>query len=227
MQVLHGGLADKKKAKDFSPSALEKGRKVEREHTNDPRVATEIAEDHLTEDPMYYEKLEKMEKKAQDDAFFDELLGISHGLLKISTPLSGRGALLGGAIGAGLGGLKSGSNEIKERAQDDRMNLSPEFKKKLRKKRLAGHASNVLAWGGVGAGIGSMEHKAKALLAKGREHVRDATIDAALAGENLVDHAHTRANQVVQDAPWNLAKGIAGVPKRAIKALVNKIRRKP
>jgi len=60
---LKGGLADKKKPSDFDPAALAKGIKVEREHTNNPQIAEEIAMDHLTEDPKYYDKLEKIEKK--------------------------------------------------------------------------------------------------------------------------------------------------------------------
>jgi hypothetical protein len=71
--VLIGGLADKIKTKDFSPKALKQGRKVEHEHTSSPRIATEIAKDHLTEDPMYYDKLKLIEKKA----FADELMKIS------------------------------------------------------------------------------------------------------------------------------------------------------
>ena len=31
------------------------------EHTDDPSLAREIARDHLTEDPAYYDKLERME----------------------------------------------------------------------------------------------------------------------------------------------------------------------
>jgi hypothetical protein len=58
-----GGLADGKSKKDFDPKALAKGRKVEKEHTDDPQKALEICMDHLTEDPEYYDKLEKMEKK--------------------------------------------------------------------------------------------------------------------------------------------------------------------
>jgi len=59
-----GGLADKKKPSDFNQEALRKGVKVETEHTSDHGIATEIAMDHLTEDPKYYVKLEKVEKKA-------------------------------------------------------------------------------------------------------------------------------------------------------------------
>lgn len=40
---------------------LEKGIKVELEHTSDKSIAKEIAMDHLFEDPKYYDKLEKIE----------------------------------------------------------------------------------------------------------------------------------------------------------------------
>jgi len=43
---------------------IEKGIKVEMEHTDDEEKATEIATDHLSEFVDYYERLEKMEKKA-------------------------------------------------------------------------------------------------------------------------------------------------------------------
>jgi len=59
---LPGGLADKKTPKDFDQKALKKGIKFELEHTDDHALAKEIAMDHLTEDPRYYEKLEQMEK---------------------------------------------------------------------------------------------------------------------------------------------------------------------
>lgn len=42
---------------DFPTAALEKGARVEREHTDDPRLAQEIAMDHLVEDHFYYDKL--------------------------------------------------------------------------------------------------------------------------------------------------------------------------
>lgn len=62
--LISGGLADKKKPSDFNPAALAKGIKVELEHTYNKAIAKEIASDHLTEDPHYYTKLEKMEKSA-------------------------------------------------------------------------------------------------------------------------------------------------------------------
>lgn len=73
---LPGGLADKKQPQNFDGKSLAKGRSVELEHTNKRPLATEIAMDHLTEDPDYYKKLELVEKKAMYDAFLDELRAI-------------------------------------------------------------------------------------------------------------------------------------------------------
>jgi len=61
-----GGLADKGSPKGVDPKQVAKGVEVEREHTDDPALAREIALDHLTEDSRYYDKLEKMEKEALD-----------------------------------------------------------------------------------------------------------------------------------------------------------------
>ena len=72
---LKGGLADKKPLSAFKKKSLKEGAKEEKkEHTNKQEVAEEIASDHLTEDPSYYEKLKKMEKKSYVlQAFFDEV----------------------------------------------------------------------------------------------------------------------------------------------------------
>jgi len=58
-----GGLAENKSKSDFNVKDLEKGQKVEMEHTEDSQVALEIAMDHLTEDPKYYDKLNTLEKQ--------------------------------------------------------------------------------------------------------------------------------------------------------------------
>lgn len=66
-----GGKADKKSPEDFDKQALAQGTKIEMEHTDDKKLAQEIAMDHLTEDPKYYEKLKQVEKsltKALDPA---------------------------------------------------------------------------------------------------------------------------------------------------------------
>lgn len=59
--LIPGGLADKRKPEDFDYEQLQKGIKVELEHTSDPQIAQEIAMDHLTEDEKYYDKLENIE----------------------------------------------------------------------------------------------------------------------------------------------------------------------
>lgn len=56
-----GGHAESRTPADFCSKALGKGLKHEMEHTTDPKIATEIAMDHLTEDPDYYDKLEQLE----------------------------------------------------------------------------------------------------------------------------------------------------------------------
>lgn len=53
--------------KDFPKRALARGAKVELEHTRSRRLAEQIAMDHLVEDPRYYEKLAKIEKKPMRD----------------------------------------------------------------------------------------------------------------------------------------------------------------
>lgn len=60
-----GGKADDRTSDEFDPKELEMGIKVEREHTDDPKLAEEIARDHLVELPDYYSRLLKMEKEAQ------------------------------------------------------------------------------------------------------------------------------------------------------------------
>ena len=60
---IKGGLADGKNDKDFDPKQIEKGIKVEMEHTDDKELAKEIAKDHLMENSKYYDHLEKMEEK--------------------------------------------------------------------------------------------------------------------------------------------------------------------
>lgn len=47
--------------------ALEQGIKVEQEHTSDLKIAREIALDHLSETPDYYDKLKTIEKDINED----------------------------------------------------------------------------------------------------------------------------------------------------------------
>jgi hypothetical protein len=61
-----GGLASGMKPSDFDQRALARGTKVELEHTRSEKIAREIAMDHLTEDPHYYEKLARVENPMVD-----------------------------------------------------------------------------------------------------------------------------------------------------------------
>ena len=71
--TLPGGKADGKTLKDIAKrhgvsiedirKEFHKGIEVEKEHTNDEWIASEIAKDHLIEDdPFYYTNLEKIHK---------------------------------------------------------------------------------------------------------------------------------------------------------------------
>lgn len=62
-EMIPGGLAAGKTPKDFDPKQIEKGIKVELEHSGNKELAAEIATDHLEENPRYYDYLEEMEKK--------------------------------------------------------------------------------------------------------------------------------------------------------------------
>ena len=56
-EEIPGGLADGKDPKDFDAEQLAIGAGIEMEHTESPKIAMEIAMDHLTESKDYYKKL--------------------------------------------------------------------------------------------------------------------------------------------------------------------------
>jgi hypothetical protein len=67
--LLHGGLAERanKQPSDFNPKELKEGTQEEKqEHTDNEAIARQIAMDHLTEHPQYYEALDKMEHKLDE-----------------------------------------------------------------------------------------------------------------------------------------------------------------
>jgi hypothetical protein len=75
VDTIKGGMSDGMTVKDIAEkhgvsvdsiiAQVEKGIKVEREHTTDDEKATEIAMDHLAEIPDYYDRLATMEHKAK------------------------------------------------------------------------------------------------------------------------------------------------------------------
>lgn len=71
-QQLPGGEADNNSTTDFDPEELKKGIAVEMEHTDDAKIAEEIAMDHLREDKDYYKKLEVMEKENVDKSIYSK-----------------------------------------------------------------------------------------------------------------------------------------------------------
>lgn len=70
--LLQGGKADTKSAMEYDPEQIKKGLEVEKEHTDNPLVALEIATDHLEEFPDYYTRLDKMEKEAKAEMGWDK-----------------------------------------------------------------------------------------------------------------------------------------------------------
>lgn len=90
--TIKGGKADKMTAKDIAKkfnvsveeieAQIKKGIEIEKEHTNDKEKATEIAMDHVTEFPDYYDRIEKMEKDAKKKWEVNETKVIIKELLK-------------------------------------------------------------------------------------------------------------------------------------------------
>lgn len=88
-----GGRAAGQLPINVDPWELRRGIQVELEHTNDPRVAYEIALDHLYEIPDYYTRLAVMERAAG-------LGGV--GLGNKAAIVGGVLALLGAMVGIGV-----------------------------------------------------------------------------------------------------------------------------
>ena len=65
-------MAKYRVTKDHILKQLDKGIKVEKEHTGDRLLAREIALDHLSEDPNYYTKLDNANLE-EDDEFISEI----------------------------------------------------------------------------------------------------------------------------------------------------------
>jgi hypothetical protein len=61
--IIVGGKGDFLFPKDVDPKEYAKGLKVEKEHTTDQKIASEIALDHLAEDDKYYTHLEGIHKE--------------------------------------------------------------------------------------------------------------------------------------------------------------------
>jgi hypothetical protein len=89
---LVGGKADKLTPADIAKkfdvtlskiqNQIRKGIKIESEHTSDKRKATEIATDHVSEFPDYYDRLKKMEIKASKETKIKDMNENTKSLIK-------------------------------------------------------------------------------------------------------------------------------------------------
>jgi hypothetical protein len=85
--ILPGGAADNIPKKDFDQEKLDEGATHEKEHTENKQVASEIARDHLLEDPNYYKKLKAIESKKYFKKKLEKaILNKSNNLEKMSRP---------------------------------------------------------------------------------------------------------------------------------------------
>lgn len=84
-ELIKGGIADGMSDELFDSVELEKGIKVELEHTDDEMIAKEIAKDHLAEDPEYYKKLSKIHRNPDNIKELSNTLGrnLQDGMSKI------------------------------------------------------------------------------------------------------------------------------------------------
>jgi len=104
---LSGGIGDNTPINQISPTELSTGIQIEMEHTNDPKIAKEIAIDHLTIDPEYYKKLiaaglTKEFQAGSSSGFGDPITGFN------DAPRVGRGGLKKGNIHGSIGGTSNG-----------------------------------------------------------------------------------------------------------------------
>jgi hypothetical protein len=95
--ALSGGMADNQLDEKYDKEQLEKGIKIEMEHTNNKDVAKEIAKDHLEETKdfkdgngeKYYDNLEKLENKMKEQHTAEVILN----LIKFANELEKNGLL--------------------------------------------------------------------------------------------------------------------------------------
>lgn len=71
MERLPGGLGHRADPGDFDQVQLMQGMHVELEHGSDVVTAMEITMDHLSEDPLYYQKLKQIHVEPEEGYFTD------------------------------------------------------------------------------------------------------------------------------------------------------------
>jgi len=117
---IHGGLGDNQPDERFDPEQLEKGLKIEFEHSNDPEIAKEIVRDHLQESKdfkgekggKYYDKLEKMEDDIKDDLMNKKEYSQIHTLVVLAQALEALDETNGSQIVYTLAALEKQAQEL-------------------------------------------------------------------------------------------------------------------
>jgi len=94
IQDLNRKLADLEAMTDanghmHNPKEMQMGLEVEKEHTDDPHVAAQIADDHLEEMPNYYTKLKQMESEGKAEMAPDQ---ISDALMRVIDAVKSAGS---------------------------------------------------------------------------------------------------------------------------------------
>ena len=116
-EMIPGGHASGMLPSDFDRAQLAIGTRVEMEHTRDVRLAREIAMDHLSEDPDYYQKLSSihLDGAIGEVDWFPVMVAASIGVPALvaggAAGYTGHriyGTIKGAAIAASAGGLLGG-----------------------------------------------------------------------------------------------------------------------
>jgi 8-oxo-dGTP pyrophosphatase MutT (NUDIX family) len=116
---LPGGEADGVPDSKFPRPALAEGADHEREHTDDDQIAKEIAKDHLSEDPRYYEKQKEVEKAAESPWATFVIAPHEKGYAATTRPTGdGKFGLPGGKLEPGEDPLAAVAREAREEGWD-------------------------------------------------------------------------------------------------------------
>lgn len=153
VNTLTGGVGDKAAPSDVNTHELSIGVQVEMEHTNDPKVATEIAMDHLTEDPEYYTKLVDAGLATEFKPSANSGLGDPNQSFNDKARVGNNtvtGGNMGGSIGKTSNGQVQGRNSlpivdktVEIDIEDPTLN---EAKKRKKKKKKGAKATNSKLW---------------------------------------------------------------------------------
>jgi len=207
---LSGGLADNSIPSDFNKADLKDGISHEMEHTDDPKLAREIAMDHLSEDPLYYKKLKKIEESVRKftRSFVNEMFYVTKRIpQQLIDDLKERGldiAHFGPSYGWNpkTDGLTANQIEaivsVLERRIEDEKELSPE-------ESASNYKIEDLAIANV---LGNKKDPATIQKAKilNMSYLIDDVKDLVIAGQSFNEHWDQHLDKVLdpgQDFPWN------------------------